>query len=89
MEQFEIDIYIPIAIRKGVRSCTSHTIAKFLSYHMLSDSYIAFTSKLSQHDIPKNIHEALSNPKWKNAVMEEMLALEKNKTWEVVDLPKE
>ncbi|KAA0063166.1 Beta-galactosidase [Cucumis melo var. makuwa] len=38
--------------------------------------------------IPKNIYTALECPEWKNAVMEEMKALEKNRTWEICALPK-
>lgn len=38
--------------------------------------------------VPNDIHEALSMPEWKSAVMDEMRALEKNGTWEVVELPK-
>ena len=34
-----------------------------------------------------NIHEALKNPKWREAVIEEMKALQKNNTWKIVDLP--
>nr|ADN33751.1 reverse transcriptase [Cucumis melo subsp. melo] len=36
----------------------------------------------------KNIHIALEFPEWKNVVMEEMKALEKNNTWEICALPK-
>ncbi|KAH9697911.1 retrovirus-related pol polyprotein from transposon RE1 [Citrus sinensis] len=39
--------------------------------------------------IPKTIKEALDHPDWKLAVLEEMNALKKNGTWEIVDLPKE
>ena len=35
-----------------------------------------------------NIQEALRDPNWKKAVMEEMKALESNQTWELVDIPK-
>ena len=35
----------------------------------------------------RNIHEALKNPKWREAVMEEMKALQKNITWKIIDLP--
>ncbi|RVW68568.1 Retrovirus-related Pol polyprotein from transposon RE1 [Vitis vinifera] len=38
--------------------------------------------------IPKNIKEALEIPKWKEAVMEKIRALEKNGTWEVMTLPR-
>ncbi|KAA0032653.1 Beta-galactosidase [Cucumis melo var. makuwa] len=40
----------------------------------------AFTVNLDSTTIPKNIHLALECPKWKTAIMEEMRALEKNKT---------
>ena len=65
------DLDIPIAIRKGSRSCTNHPIARYLSYHRLSDNHKAFTSKISHLSIPRNIQEALECPKWKTAVMED------------------
>ena len=37
--------------------------------------------------IPKSVYEALNVPEWKEAMLEEMSALEKNATWEKVDLP--
>lgn len=37
--------------------------------------------------MPRNFAEALSQPQWKAAMQEEMAALEKNDTWELVDLP--
>lgn len=86
---FDTDLDIPIAIRKGVRSCTNHPIAKYMSYHKLSSEHKAFTSKISHLSIPRNIQEALECPKWKEAVMEEMNALVKNNTWESVVLPRE
>lgn len=39
-------------------------------------------------NVPNNVHEALKILEWRNAVKEEMKALEKNGTWEIVDLPK-
>jgi len=33
------------------------------------------------------VHEALTDPRWKTAMNEEMKSLQKNKTWELVDLP--
>lgn len=45
--------------------------------------------KFSQIPIPKTIKEALDHPDWKLTVLEEMNALKKNGTWEIVDLPKE
>jgi len=83
------DLDVSIALRKGIRTCTKHPIAKYVSYHRLSKSHNVFTSKISQLFIPRNIQEALDNPDWKLAVLEEMNALKKNGTWEIVNLPRE
>ena len=76
-----------IAERKGVRSCTTHPIAKYVSYDGLSSSYRAFVSSLDNLHVPNNIQEALGHLGWKRAVHEEINALEKNDTWVITDLP--
>ncbi|KAA0032605.1 reverse transcriptase [Cucumis melo var. makuwa] len=48
----------------------------------------AFTASLDSTTIPKNIHNCLECPKWKNVVMEEMKGFEKNNTWKICALPK-
>ena len=77
----------PIALRKGVRSCTQHPISKFVSYDNLSPSFCAFTRNLSRIDVPRTIEDALAVPEWKSVVLKEMQALEKNDTWSLVELP--
>ncbi|KAF3772830.1 Uncharacterized protein EJ110_NYTH56868 [Nymphaea thermarum] len=79
---------LPIALRKGTRSCTSHPIQKFVSYAKLSLDYKCFITSLSQVVIPRSVDDAKNDPKWLHAMTEEMGALAKNKTWEVVDIPK-
>jgi hypothetical protein len=59
-----------------------------VSYENLSPIFRAFTSQLSCMEIPNTMQEALKVPEWKKAVFEEMKALEKNGTWELVDLPR-
>jgi hypothetical protein len=81
------DMSLPIAQRKGVRSCTHHPISDFVSYQHLLPSYRSFVSKLSSVSIPRNLQEALNDPKWRIAMQEEMKALHKNKTWDLVNLP--
>ncbi|KAH9657194.1 retrovirus-related pol polyprotein from transposon RE1 [Citrus sinensis] len=81
------DLDVPIAQRKGTRSCTLHPISKYVSYHRLSPFFRAFTANLSVIAIPKSVQDALSIPEWRDAVYAEMRALEKNKTWELVKLP--
>ena len=50
-----INLDIPITIRKEVRSYASYPIAKYLSYQKLSSIHKAFTYKISQLFIPRNI----------------------------------
>jgi hypothetical protein len=37
--------------------------------------------------IPRNLQEALSDPKWRETMQKEMKALHKNNTWDLVKLP--
>ncbi|KAG8499488.1 hypothetical protein CXB51_005964 [Gossypium anomalum] len=74
-------------LRKGTRSCTQHPISRFVSYGNLSKSYNAFVSNVDSIETPKNIEEALKSTKWKQAVLEEIKALEDNGTWEISKLP--
>ncbi|KAJ9701816.1 hypothetical protein PVL29_006965 [Vitis rotundifolia] len=79
---------LPIAIRKGTRSTRNpHLIYNFLSYHQLSSPYSAFVSAISSVSLPKNTHEALSHPGWRQAMVDEMDALHSNGTWDLVVLP--
>jgi len=50
-------------------------------------NYRAFTSKITNLFVPRNIEEALDDPNWKLAVLDELNALKKNETWEIVSLP--
>lgn len=79
---------LPIALRKKPYSCILHPISKFVSYNTLSETCHAFTTNLNKIRIPKDVHEALEVPEWTKAMMEEMKALKKNGTWDVVELPK-
>ncbi|RVW90198.1 Retrovirus-related Pol polyprotein from transposon TNT 1-94 [Vitis vinifera] len=81
------DLDQPIALRKGVRSCTQHPISNHVSYGKLSQNFQAFITSLEDDRIPSNIQEALQQPEWKTAIQEEIQALEKNGTWEISELP--
>lgn len=87
-EDVSEDLSIPIALMKGVRSCTQHPIHNYLSYSSLSPTYRSFITTLDQVQIPNSVQEALQDPNWNAATMEEIKALEKNKTWIITDLPK-
>ncbi|RVW75736.1 Retrovirus-related Pol polyprotein from transposon TNT 1-94 [Vitis vinifera] len=80
--------HLPIALWKGNWStCNPHPIYNSLSYHRLSSSYSALVSTLSSVSLPKSTSEALSHPGWRQAIVDEMVALHSNGTWDLVSLP--
>ncbi|CAN1170498.1 Retrovirus-related Pol polyprotein from transposon TNT 1-94 [Linum perenne] len=87
ISQDNSDLHLPIARRKGVRSCTKYPIGRYVSYDNLSTPHQGFITTLDSVMVPKTIEEAMKSASWKKAVMEELHALEKNETWEVVSLP--
>lgn len=82
------DLDIPIVLHKGTRNCTKHPLSSFISYDPLSPNHQAFVANLNAIPIPKTAPEALQNENWINAMKIEMEALKKNKTWDLVKLPK-
>ena len=90
LEENKLDL--PIALRKGTRECTRrplYPLSNFASYKNLSPYFHAFVTQLSHFEIPKSIKDAMQVLEWKDVILEEMRALEKNQTWELIDLPKE
>ena len=81
------DLDLPIALRKGTISCTQHPLANYISYHRLSPKYKSFLTTLSSIEIPKTVEDALKDRNWTKAMEEEMSALERNKTWDMVPRP--
>lgn len=73
------DMDRPIAIRKGVRSCTQHPIQHHLSYTNLSLLFRAFVTSIDWVP-PNTVQEGLQKPEWKAATLQELQALEKNGT---------
>ena len=79
---------LPIAIRKGTHSSHNpHHIYNFMTYHHLSFPYFFFVSTLSFVYVPQTVHEALSHQDWKQAMVEEMIALHSSGSWDLVTLP--
>lgn len=72
---------LPIALRKGTHSTcnpSSHYVA--LSYHCLSPSLYICLSFMSFVSYPHATSEALSHPKWRQAMSDKMCALQSNVT---------
>jgi hypothetical protein len=55
-------------------------IANFIPYSHISPAYRTFIISLQIVSIPKDWRCAKQDPKWKDAIKEEMSALQKNKT---------
>ena len=87
LPSFDLDLDLPIAHRKGVRTCTKHPISKFISYHRLPSSFKAFATNLSSVTTTRTAQDVLANPKWREAIYEELRALYENRTWALADLP--
>jgi len=88
MDLPEENLDLLIALRKDTRSTRNpYPIYNFLSYHRLSYLYHSFVSSLSFVSLPKNLCEALDHPGWRQAMIDEMQALEHNGTWELVPFP--
>ena len=47
------------------------------------------STSLDLISLPHTVHEALSHPGWRSAMVEEMQALDDNGTWNLVQLPAE
>jgi hypothetical protein len=64
-----------------------HDIRKFVSYEALSPSYRAFVASLQTVSISNDWKTAKQDSKWREAMIEELEALKKNKTWVLTTLP--
>jgi hypothetical protein len=66
-----------------------YLIQNFLSYQHVMPEYKAFLTVISKEIELNNYQEAITNPTWCKAMQEEIKALEINKTWIIIQLPKE
>nr|XP_016479471.1 PREDICTED: uncharacterized protein LOC107800758 [Nicotiana tabacum] len=66
---------------------TAHSISNVLSYDHISPTYQSFLNVFSVLTEPQSFKEAAHDPRWIQAMDQEIRALEENHTWEVVDLP--
>lgn len=64
-----------------------HDISKSVSYEALSPSYRSFVASLQTVSIPNDWKTTKQDPKWHEAMIEELEALKKNNTWVLTTLP--
>jgi len=68
-------------------SGTRYPLANYVTSTKFSPSYQKFLAALTRVVEPTYFHEAVQDPKWRQAMAEEIEALEKNDTWSLTDLP--
>jgi hypothetical protein len=76
-KQYEPDLSVTV----------KYPINNYVSTHRLSESYALTLNQLSNVSIPSSMQEALTEPNWAMTINEEMKALQRNSTWELVSLP--
>ena len=70
-----------------LKANVKYSINNYVSTHRFSNSYALTINQLYKVSIPSNVQDALAYSRWKKAMNEEMEALQKNSTWEIVLLP--
>lgn len=69
------------------KSITPYPLSSVIDYSRLKPPYQSFILSCTLETEPRNIQEALADPRWNNVVGLEITALETKKTWTVVSLP--
>ncbi|OIT26128.1 hypothetical protein A4A49_63786, partial [Nicotiana attenuata] len=64
-----------------------YSTSNVISYDNLSPAYQSYLSVFSVLTEPQSFKEAAHDPRWIEAMNQEIKALEENYTWEVVGLP--
>lgn len=65
-----------------------HPISHCVSYQRVTPSHAAFLNNISSYSEPQNFHEANNHAVWKEAMQEELKALDQHQTWSITKLPK-
>jgi len=64
-----------------------YPLSSYISYKRLSNKHLNYTLSLSTQTEPQSYEEAMESPEWKQAMQNEIKALDANDTWKIVDLP--
>jgi hypothetical protein len=65
----------------------AHPLSHFVSYDHFSPSHIAYLAAITSKDEPTSFSQAVTDPKWREAMSTEIAALEQNHTWTLETLP--
>ena len=78
----------PTRLQDFVTYKPTHPISNYVSYKRVTPTHAAFLSTISSYSEPQNFHEANSQEVWKEAMQEELKALDQHNTWSITKLPK-
>jgi Reverse transcriptase (RNA-dependent DNA polymerase) len=76
----------PTKMRDYITYKVRYPIENFISYENITKEYKAYLASIKNNE-SKSFGEAISQPVWYKAMREELDALEKNETWEIINLP--
>lgn len=65
----------------------TYPISQYVSYKRVTPAHAAFISTISSYKEPQNFHEANNQEVWKEAMQEELKALDQHNTWSITKLP--
>lgn len=69
-------------------SSTHYPISKYIDYTHFSNKYVAYLAAIPHQEEPKTYAEVAQKKEWQKAMDQEIHALEENRTWDMVTLPK-
>ncbi|GJY41082.1 ribonuclease H-like domain-containing protein, partial [Tanacetum coccineum] len=72
-----------------VESKVKYRLEKYVGYLKLNSENYCFVTQLNKNSEPKSFYEAFKFTHWTNAMNNEIDALLRNDTWDIVDLSKE
>ena len=70
-----------------ISSSKLYPIGNYVTCHKFSISHRAYLAAIAKIVELRFFHEAVKDLHWKDAMIKEIEALEKNNTWSVVNLP--
>ncbi|GJW53150.1 ribonuclease H-like domain-containing protein [Tanacetum coccineum] len=74
-------------LEENVFSEVKYGLEKYVGYSKLNSEIFCFVTQLNKSIEPKSYFEASKYPHWTDAINQEMDALLRNGTWEIVELP--
>lgn len=90
LKEYEVDLPRSVDHSRPMpdsESSTVHPLSHFVSYKRFSHHHKCYLAAITSSDEPKNFWQAIKDPRWREAMKNEINALEENKTWTLEYLP--